>query len=83
MDHFAVQNGVQKRKINFFDKIAIFHGFGQGLGRVLGGVGEGFGRFWEDFDRSGGSLGAVRALCWVLRVFLYIFCIFHAFLEGF
>ena len=43
-DHFAVQNGVQKRKINFFEKIAIFHGFGKGLGRVLGGVWEGFGK---------------------------------------
>ena len=43
-DHLAVQNGDLIDTVNFFDKIAIFHGFGQGLGRVLGGVWEGFGK---------------------------------------
>ena len=37
-DHLAVQNGARKDNIELFDKIAIFKGFGEGLGRFLGGI---------------------------------------------
>ena len=47
----AVQNGSLKGKINFFDKIAIFRGFGKGLGRLLGGSWEGL----EAVLRAAGS----------------------------
>ena len=40
----AVQNGYLKGTINFFDKIAIFKRFGEGLGRVLGGIWDSFGK---------------------------------------
>ena len=53
----AVQNASQKGKIDFFDEIAIFEGFGEGFGRDLGGVWEGFGRAWEAFERSWEGLG--------------------------
>ena len=79
----AFQDGSQKGKINFFDKIAIFNGFGKGLGRVLGGIWEGFGMH---LGRSGKILGGLRALwallglfCWVLRVFLIILRILTCF----
>ena len=45
-DHLAVQNGTLKDTINFFDKIKIFKGFGEGLGRVFGGFWETFGALW-------------------------------------
>ena len=52
--HLAVQNGPQKGKTQFFTKIAIFTGFGEGLGKVLVGTWEGltkdlkrFGRFFR------------------------------------
>ena len=47
----AIQNEPQKGTINFFDKIAIFKGFGEGLGRVLGGIWEGLGRDLGRFGR--------------------------------
>ena len=40
----TVQDGSLKGTIKIFNKIVIFKGFGEGLGSVLGGVGEGF---WE------------------------------------
>ena len=52
--NFAVQKGSEKSKLNLFDKIAIFKGFGEGLGRVLGGFGDDFGRV---LARSGSLLG--------------------------
>ena len=42
----------------------------------MGGIWEGFGRDWEAFERSGGAVGALGALCWVSRVFFSIVCIF-------
>ena len=59
----TVQDGSLKGTIKIFNKIVIFKGFGEGLGSVLGGVGEGFGTFWVDFERSEGNLGALGALC--------------------
>ena len=82
-DHFAVQNGVQKRKINFFDKIAIFNGFGEGLGRVLGGFWEGFGWGLGHFGRNLRDLGAFGALLELFARFCTYFYIFLAFLHIF
>ena len=39
-EHFGVQKGSQKDKIIFFNKNVIFKGFGEGLGKVLGGFGD-------------------------------------------
>ena len=57
--HMAVQNGSLKRNVIFFDKISIFKGFWDGLGRVLGEILEGFGR---DLGRFGMILKDMRAL---------------------
>ena len=62
-EHLAIQNASLKSTIDFFNKIAIFKGFGEDLGRVLAGVWEVFGTFWKDFERSGGTLGVLRAFC--------------------
>ena len=67
-DHLAVQDGTQKGKINIFNKIEIFQGFGEGLGRVLGRFGDGFGRV---LVRSGSLLGIPLWMhpCWALLGF--------------
>ena len=42
----------------------IFDALGRGLGRVLGGAGEGFGRVWEPLGRCWGLPGLFRVfLC--------------------
>ena len=56
-EHFDVQNVSPKGKINFFNKIAIFKGFGTGLGRALGGFGEDLGGV---LGGSGSLLGALE-----------------------
>ena len=65
----AVQNGSLKGAINFFNKIAIFRGFGEGLERVLGGVWEGFGKGLGHFGRILRDLGALWALLWLFARF--------------
>ena len=50
------ENKASKLKLR---KIAIFKGFGESFGSGLEGVWEGFGSFWEDFERSGNTLGMV------------------------
>ena len=53
-EHFGVQKGSQKGKMIFFNKIVIFKGFWEGLGRVWRGFWEGLGRVWELFGCSRG-----------------------------
>ena len=75
----AVQNGSLKGKINFFDKIAIFRGFGKGLGRILVGSWEGLEAVWEGFWQGLGAFSAFQglnstllgfaSLCWALLAF--------------
>ena len=48
-------------------KTLIFDAIGRGLGRVLGGAGEGFGRVWEPLGRCWGLPGLLFA---VFRDFL-------------
>ena len=40
----------------------VLGGFGEGFGRGLEGVWEGL-AFWEDFERSGDTLGALGVFC--------------------
>ena len=51
--------------------------FGEGFGRGLGEVWGGFGAFWEDFERSGSTLGALGALCCVLHAFAAFYVFLH------
>ena len=74
-------------------KTLIFDAIGRGLGRVLGGAGEGFVRVWEAlgrcwglpgllfavFRRSGSLLDAVGRSQGCCMLFLVFFCIFYIF----
>ena len=54
----------------------IWAGVGEGFGRDFGGPGEGFGTFWEDFERSGRfgrSWGYCGALFWVFCMYFQAF----------
>ena len=68
-EHLAVQNKSLKGTINFFDKIAIFKGFGEGLGRVLGGSWEGLEGGWGEFWEGLRAFWALQGLNWTLLGF--------------
>ena len=77
----AVQNASQKGKIDFFDKIGIFKGFGEGFGRDLGGVWEGFGRGLGGIGRLLRGLGALWALLVLFAGFRVYFLVLYVFLH--
>ena len=72
----AVQNGYLKGTINFFDKIAIFKRFREGLGRVWEGFGGGFGRVLGRFGQCLGAFGRSRDLSASFWAFLRRFGVF-------
>ena len=68
--------GSQKGKIDFFNKIAIFKGFGEGLGSILGGS-------WEGFGSVLVGSGSLWTLLGPLSAVLGVFCNFCSVLVFF